>query len=298
MGRLKIALVAALSLAAIRCGDNITETGSGGGFPPPTNLAAFSADSQSIRLQWSAPTSVSDSSFKDILILWGSNQDSVAKTALTYTVSGLTPGEVLITLFSRDKTGGVGVGAGLKWAPAVRFPNAYSIFENRGVLSGGDAAIDCGTNGGSPTTMPLDNNAQFKADFYCYGGAGQIQNPQLQLVSADQYVAGFKQTLFSTVSHASPTLDYYLTAFPSASTFTESSITISAGPIYYAQLSDANNAKHYARILVTVITGSAPGRSVNLRISSQRLVGVPYADAGEWVPDLWQRMGIPTEQQG
>src|SRR5512140_735290 len=138
MGRQGVVLLLLLALLAVRCGDNVSGTGTGTGFPPPTNLGAFSADSQAVQLQWTAPAGVTDSSFKDYLIVWGAKQDSIAKGALTYKVDSLSPGEMLFTLFSRDKSGGVGIGAGIRWAPAERFVNPYVIYENRGVLSAGD----------------------------------------------------------------------------------------------------------------------------------------------------------------
>jgi hypothetical protein len=280
MARRGVVLLLVLSFAAIRCGENVADVNSGA-YAPPGNLKAYSVDRSTVQLEWTAPSGVNDSLFKDYLIMWanGTKEESISKGVLTYTVDSLNSGTNVFTLFSRDINNVVGTGASINWAPAERFPGPYTIYEARGTTA--DAAIDCGTDGGSPTTMPMDNNAAGKADFYFFGGQGQVNNPQVELVSADQWLVGNKVTLFSTVSHSSSTLNYFLSSFPATTTFTEPRIVVSAGTIYYAQLTDANSAIHYARILVTAILGAAPARNVRLQISLQRSVGVPYADAGD-----------------
>lgn len=281
MKRILCFLLGTLAVMTLDCGKNQSILSPDGSISPPQNLKAFSLNKQAVRLEWTAPLGVSDSSFGGYFVQRGTRQDTLAKGALNFTADSLASAVVTFTMYSYSVSGKVSSPVGIRWAPAERFPNPYTIYENRGVSSAGDPAIDAGTGGGTPVTMPLDNNALGKADFFLYGGSGQLQGPLL-LQSADQYVGNFKATLFSTVTHSSTTLDYPLSAFPSSSTFTEKSIAVNVNTIYYAQLSGSGSDVYFARILLASLGGSFPGRSIVLRISLQRLVNTPFADAMPW----------------
>jgi len=277
MKRVLFALSVMLPILALHCGKNTSTVSPEDNVSPPQNLKALSLTRQAVKLQWTASTQANDTTFKDYLIQWGSKQDSVAKTATSFTADSLSSGITTFTMYSRSKNGSKSSGVSIQWAPAERFPGVFTIYEDRATPAG-DVAIDVGTGGGSPTTMPLDINALGKADFYLHGGSGQVQDP-LTFNSTDQFQANFKSTYFSTVTHSSSSLDYYLSSFPATSTFTEKTTAVTANTIYYVMLSGTTTDVYFARILVTTVGGSFPGRSAVLQISLQRVVNTPYAEA-------------------
>jgi hypothetical protein len=79
------------------------------------------------------------------------------------------------------------------------------------------------------------------------------------------------------VSHASDDLNLALAAFPDPSTFTESAVRITDNTIYYARVAGDLGAAYYVRLHAHIIGGGQRAREVQLRVSLQRLSGVPYA---------------------
>jgi hypothetical protein len=86
--------------------------------------------------------------------------------------------------------------------------------------------------------------------------------------------------MFSTVTTAAASLDTALAAFPGDATFTEHLIPVNDNVIYYARVSTSTSEIHYIRIHVNVSGAVYPDRSAVIRLSIQRVAGVPSAAAG------------------
>ncbi len=259
------------------CGKNEEVITPGGALQPPQNVMAYSAGSQSVGLVWSSPEGASDSLFGGYVIQWTGTSDSVDKSQLAFVANGLPQGVMQFLLFSRLKDGTrSATGAVIQWAPADRVSN-LTIYEYRGVSSAGNSAVDLGTAGGSPTTLDLDQNA-VNADFYLFGGAGQLID-NLALWAPDQFYGALKPTRFSHETDSSSTLDFPLASFPPATSFTADSILVNVNTIYYVQLYGPGNVQYYARVLVSATGGQGLSRSITMQVSVQRAQGVPYADA-------------------
>jgi hypothetical protein len=96
------------------------------------------------------------------------------------------------------------------------------------------------------------------------------------------FLTGFKSTRFSTVTHASSTLNYPLSAFPDPGSFAKDTIAVVDSTLYYVRIAGENQDFHYARIHVRVrLTTSYPNRIIELRVSLQKTPGVPFAESAD-----------------
>jgi hypothetical protein len=277
MKSVRVLLVGVLALAALDCGKNTEIVSSGGNAGAPQNLRAFSVNKQAVRLQWTAPPGASDSSFAGYLIEWGTNRDSLQKSVLTFLADSLSSGVVKFTVYSRSSDGSLSEGASIQWAPADRLPGPYTLLEYIQPTSVLNTAIDVGTNGGAAQIVSADDATASFVDFFAFGGNTGADT--LRLVAPDYRLASYKPTRFSSVTHSSTTLDYYLPAFPDPSSFTLQSVAVAPNTIYYAYfLNPTQRNRYYARILVTSVTTSTPS-SVVMQISLQRAADTPFADA-------------------
>jgi len=124
----------------------------------------------------------------------------------------------------------------------------------------------------------LDQTSQASIAF-SGGSSGQ----QLALHSGSDFYTPWNITFFSTVTTTATSLDTALAAFPGDATFTELFIPVNDNVIYYARVSTSTSEVHYMRIHVNVSGGAYPDRSAVIRLSIQRVAGVPSAAAG--IPD-------------
>ena len=268
-----------LSMLALRCGTNIESSTSGSLFGPPLNLKALSVNKSIVRLQWSAASGASDSSFAGYLVQFASTSDTLPKNTLTYVADSLNPGEIVFTVYSRKMSGQLSDGAIIRWAPADRFDSAYVISEYKAQNASRAAGLDVGTRTMNPSTLPVNAAAQLTMDVFLFGGSGQIAEP-LELRSASLYAANWNPTLFSTVSHSSPSLDYYLSSFSPALSFTENTVPIIDNTIYYARVIGDNQEVNYVRLHVHLRAGTSfPDRAIEVRLSLQRVSGLLFAEA-------------------
>lgn len=264
------------------CGDNVSDSDNPTNLPAPQNLKALSVDGSTIQYTWTAPVGLSDSTFVGYLIAWGTVQDSLPRTAVSYTLDSLPAGEVVFNIIAR-KTGNVlSPAAIIHWAPAARFSTPITLTEEYNQSEPlRICGLDVGGSQSDPEGLRLDfGSADIRArmDVYLYGGQGSVQDP-LVLRSASILGAGWNSTLFSTESHASTTLNLPLAVFPSGLTFTESSVLVQENTIYYARVVGDQGGSNYVRIHVGVITGSGRSRSIRVTLSVQRSVGLEYAEA-------------------
>jgi hypothetical protein len=280
MKRLTVLVPIGLSIAlySIGCGPN-TATNPADNIGAPQNIAAVSIDKSTVGLQWAAPTGARDSAFAGYVVQYSGRRDTLGRNTLKYAATGLVQGETAFTLYVRQLEGGLGQSATIRWAPADRFNNPFTMTEvnssNPSHLSG----LRVGARLTDPRLVDVTPANSDSFDVYLYGGLGQVAT-ELQLWSASLYFgSSVRQTLFSTVTTQAGSLDSYLTAFPAASTFSQTSVLATDNTIYYLRLVGENGSEiNYARILVSSTTGAFPERSIQVSISLQRVPGLLYAD--------------------
>lgn len=260
------------------CADNIESTEPSDSFGPPQDLQALSVNDSSVSLQWSAAVGSGDSLFQGYIVQWDSNQDSVSKATLSYKVDSLSPGQKEFTVRSFRTDGLVSNVAVIRWAPAARFDSPYVLNEFNTQDPTTEQGFSIGSQTDDPSTMLINANAQQMMDLFCFGGGNsQIVQP-LALWSADLYQGSWNSTRFSSVTSASTSLDYYLSSFPDASTFTRDSIGVADNTIYYVRFVGNNQQLHYARLHIRIVPGfSFPTRRIEIRVSLQRVPGLLFA---------------------
>ena len=285
MKTLVLRSLAALLLGAIslQCGNN-NSTGPGSTLVgPPVGLKALSVNSTTVSLQWSTPATGTDSTLAAFVLQRGpapnAVNDTVPAASLTFDETGFPvgTGATPFAVISLRRDGSMSEPASITWAPAARFDSAYTITEsttrNPTRLSG----IDIGSETRNPSTMPkADVGSASLEDFYLDGGEG---TGDLQLISASGVFPN-QQTLFSTVTSSSGSLDYYLSSFPAQQTFSLPQVPVTDNTIYYVQVVGDNgvtSSRLFARIQVHVLPYGSPDRAVEVRISLQRVAGILYA---------------------
>lgn len=266
------------SLFFADCGENTTNT-PGGGTPTQQGLKALSVNASTVRFQWSAVQGVPDSAVLGYLVSWSGRSDNLPKTVLSYAADSLSSGETTFNIHALLTGGGTGPTATIRWAPAARFDSSLILTEYYAQEPQRVAGLDLGGTTSDPAALAVDANNPSVGqtlDLYLFGGEGEIAQP-LALRSASLLVGSWNTTVFSTVSHASASLDYPLERFPDVQTFTLNSIPVTDNTIYYARVTGNQGGTHYVRIQVGVTTGAGRNRSVILRLSVQRVPGLPYA---------------------
>jgi hypothetical protein len=268
-------LILVLALAIAGCGEN-QDTTSPSAVGAPENLKALSVNSATVGLQWSAPTGQSDS-VGGYVVQVGSVRDTLGKNQLSSLADSLTPGEKTFTVYTRRLSGALSDGAVIKWAPAARFDVPIALYEYRTLNTSLLSALDVGSATLDPAAMTVTLDNASRIDLYLYGGNGAVEDT-LQLQSTSLLAGSYNATLFSTVSHSSTGLDYYLSAFPAASTFALDHVIVTDNTIYYVRTIGDNGNLTYARIHVHVQAGASfPSRAVEVRVSLQRVPGLLYA---------------------
>jgi hypothetical protein len=289
-GTLTIACFAAGLLLA-GCGKNLAGPGVDILLGVPQNLKAVSVDSTHVRISWSASVDTAKPDFAGYSVSWGSVADTVSATTQSYLAGPLPAGVQLFTLRSRKTGGEVSDPVSMSWAPASRFDTSPLVLLERDPST---PDLICGIHAGSQTTNPaalsLVVTNQPLLDFFLEGLGGQ----PLVLRSASEFQTNWKLTLFSTQSDSSLTLDLPLSAYPPDATFTLTDLLIKDNTIYYAQIRGDTGETLALRFHVHILPGVFPNRSVEIRLSLQRLPGVPYAFLTlsnprnhEWCTGLW-----------
>lgn len=275
---MQLAFVAILSWTG--CGDNTSDSLPATGFNPPENLKALSLSESSIRVDWTASTSASDTNFAGYLISWGARADTLPASTLSYVIDSLLPGELFINLRSRRMNGQQSVPATVRWAPAGRFDAGFVLREYYVQEPGRLSGLDVGGQQSDPLAIAVEAGNPAvgqRLDIYLFGGEGEIEQP-LTLRSANLFLGSWNSTFFSTVSHSSTSLDYPLSSFPAATSFTENAVQIQDNRVYYLRVMGDQGSVNYARIHVRVQSGGGQrNRSIDVKISLQRAPSLMYA---------------------
>ena len=264
-----------LTLVGLACGKNTDTTSPSDQLGPPQNLKAQSIGRSTVGIVWSPPAAGVDSTFAGYLVLWNGGRDTLGTTALSDVIDSLATGETAFSIYARKNNGTLSGAATIRWAPADRFDSAYVLTEYRGDNPGAVSGLDAGSRHRNPSTTPLNAIAQTTTAMFLYGGTGQIQDP-LELRSANLFQGNWNVTAFSTVTSGASSLDSYLSAFPSVTTFTSTSVTVTDNTVYYARVVGEPSEVNYIRLYVHVVPGTSP-RQVQIRISLQRVPGLLYA---------------------
>lgn len=274
------------------CGEN-EESTSPSPQGAPENLKALSLNGTTVGLQWTAPSGPADS-LGGYVVQVGNSRDTLGKLAVSFIADSLTAGEKTFIVYALRKSGTLSNGAVIKWAPASRFDSPYVLTEYKTNVTSVNSAFDVGTATLDPAAMGVNATNATRMDLYLFGGNGGVAEA-LQLQSTNLLASVWNSTMFSTVSHPSAGLDYYLAAFPAASTFTLDRVPVIDNTIYYVRaIGDNGNSNYtYARVHVHVQSGTAfPSRSVELRVSLQRVTGLLYALREEGPPQPRALLGL------
>jgi hypothetical protein len=79
------------------------------------------------------------------------------------------------------------------------------------------------------------------------------------------------------VATAATSLDTALSVFPAATSYVLGTVPVMDNIIYYVLVTGAANERHYARVHVRRPAGVYPNRSVEIRVSLQRVPWTPFA---------------------
>ncbi len=260
------------------CGDNLSAPGPGGTILQG-GLTALSVNTATVRFGWSAVQGLPDSVVRGYLATWTGGRDSLPPSARSLVIDSLSPGEVTFTIQALVSIANQAPQAVMRWAPAARFDTPLLLTEYYVSQPDRPAGLDLGGTNADPATFAVDpGNPQVGQvlDLYLYGGEGEFSDP-LVLRSAHLLVGSWNQTLFSTVTDSSSTLDFPLSRFPGADTFTLDAVPVTENTIVYARVQGNEGGIHVVRLLIGTVTGSGRTRSLGIRVSLQRVPGLPFA---------------------
>ena len=109
-----------------------------------------------------------------------------------------------------------------------------------------------------------------------FNGDTALTHQSLSMWSANLLVGSYNQTRFSTQTDGAASLDFPLSAFPAENTFVKDSISAMDNTIYYVKVVGDLGQFNYARIHLH-ITQAYPNRIIQVRVSLQRVAGLPFA---------------------
>lgn len=272
-----VASVLLIAALGVGCGDNISDSSSGF-VGNPQDLIAFSVNESAVRLQWSRPAGTPDSVLGSYQISFLGRDDTVPKATPFYVASSLPAGETQFTVYARTINGRRGDGTSLQWAPAARFDSALVLQEFKTTDLSVNCCLDVGSAFQDPSILSFSSPyARLYVDLFVWGegtSVGQTSSP-LELRSASLFTGAYNATLFSPVTHTATSLDYPLGEFPQE--FSMTSIPVQDNTIYYVRVLGENGAVFFARVYVKVLGGTAPNRTIAVRISLQRTPALPIA---------------------
>jgi hypothetical protein len=290
-----------LLLWAPGCNSDNTTTGPGGTpLTPVTSLFAYSSDSASVGLAWTASTNENLSDFNNYGITVKApsgatvKTDSATKGSNGKLVSGLQAGviysfEVVAMPTSGSQSYSKSVAVAVSWSPAFRLTNEgtfpIQVYETSSSASFASGLVLFSPASRGPKTVSLANPGSdaLLIDLYVRSEAGNA----VSLRSAHLYNAGWRLTRFSDTTRAVNSLNDPRATPPDTITYaftntSESidSVAVTTSRIYYFKGDNGN----YGRILVkrnpgngTLLWGSSPEQYLNLEISYQTQPYNPFS---------------------
>jgi len=255
------------------CGDNVYDPSNPDHVDPPRNLQALAWDTTSVGLQWLPPSNVVDSVIRGYRIAYNGLEDSVLSPRTVVVLRNLPLGKSTFAVLTLLRNGVISQPVSIQWAPASRFDSQpVVIYEEVGTVGVLPQAMHVGSRTTSPYPVMLSIANAAVIQLVLQGSGGQ----QLKLQSPTYALQNANLTLFSSTSHSSQDLDYYLSTYPS--TYDLDQIPVVDNTIYYVRLRGDNTETNYARLHVHVTPGTAfPNRSVVIRVSIQRQAELQFA---------------------
>jgi hypothetical protein len=268
-----------LLAALVGCGENLAPP-YGETLGPPENLKALAKDSSTVVLQWTKPQSGSDTSLAGYQVEYLGTSASVGTAVLNYAATGLPAGPITFSLRTRMKDGRTSDAATITWAAAARYERNYVLTEYSYQDPNRACALDVGHSLRPPLVMGLqDPNAGQLVDLWLVGGGTTLNGTAsaLRLLSASVYAPAYQLARFSTTSHSSANLDYFLSQYPAG--IDSVGVTLADNTIYYTLVQGPNATYCTARLHVRFLGGTFPNRQVVINISLQRSPNILYAGA-------------------
>jgi hypothetical protein len=287
--RTHIVIMSCLGALLCGCGDNIYDPSNPDHVNPPRNLEGLSWDSTSVSLQWLPAGDVPDSVISGYRIEYNGLVDSVTRAQTTKIVRQLPLGRTTFAVLTVLRNGVISDPATFQWAPASRFDNPpVIIYEDPGTVGTRPRGMRVGSKTTSPYAVVLTTpNASQVVQLVLEGSGAQ----PLRLQSPTYVLQNALPTLFSSTSHASPNLNYYLTEYPT--TYDRDDVPIIDDTIYYLRLRGDNGETNYARVHVHITPGAAfPNRSVEIRVSLQRVAELQLARLGSVQEESGTRLPV------
>jgi hypothetical protein len=263
----------------IGCGENLAPP-YGETLGPPENLKALSKDSNIVVLQWTKPQSGSDTSLAGYQVEYLGTSVAVGAAALNYTAAGLPLGPITFSIRTKMKDGRTSDAVSISWAAAHRFANNYTLTEYWYQDANRTCGLDVGHSLRDPVVMPLTfPNAGQLVDVWLVGGGTTLNGTAspLRLASASVYQPAYQLARFSTTSHSSSSLDYFLAQYPAG--IDSIGVTLTDNTIYYVLVEGPNATYCNARLHVRFLGGTFPNRQVAINVSLQKSPNVFFAEA-------------------
>jgi hypothetical protein len=294
--RIQTAMVLCLSAMLCGCGENVYDPSNPDRVNPPRNVEGLAWDSTGVSLQWLSGGDVPDSVIRGYRIEYNGLVDSVSRAQTTKILRQLPLGKTTFAVLTVLTNGVISDPATFQWAPASRFDSPpIIIYEDPGT----DGTRPRGMRVGSKTTSPYavvlaTQNAAQVVQLVLDGSGAQ----PLRLQSPTYVLQNALLTLFSSTSHASTSLNYYLSSYPT--TYDRDDVPIIDNTIYYLRLRGDNGETNHARIHVHFTPGAAfPNRSVEIRVSLQRVAELQLARLESIPAEAGQRLPVallPVQQ--
>jgi hypothetical protein len=310
---LSSALVALMGFVAIGCNENPSDPINTGSV---TGLKASSMSATSVALSWTAVTGATSYDVKWVPVSSATaSSGSTSATGTSATATSLQANtEYTFTVTARDASGTIGTGSSIVWAGATRHTSTLTTQYIRMFEKDSDQPSGLNLNvAGSPMLVHLavsstDPKAQLA--MYVYHRAGQTNpdsiivgpvyalveyrvanDPNLTRVDSSVYIS-------ATTTQVASLNDWYLSAPLNTMIAANSNVmayvfkpttaggTIAGGQGFVVRTGTAPSNYHYARVVIRpvggqMLGGTKPNRYVDLEISYQDGVNVPYAKPGQ-----------------
>jgi hypothetical protein len=287
--RIHLVIMSCLGALLCGCGENIYDPSNPDHVNPPRNLEGLSWDSTSVSLQWLPAGDVPDSVISGYRIEYNGLVDSVTRLQTAKILRQLPLGRTTFAVLTVLRNGVISDPATFQWAPASRFDTPpVIIYEDPGLTGTRPRGMRVGSKTTSPYAVVLTTqNASQVVQLVLEGSGAQ----PLRLQSPTYVLQNALQTLFSSTSHASTSLNYHLSSYPT--TYDRDDVPIIDDTIYYLRLRGDNGETNYARVHVHITPGAAfPNRSVEVRVSLQRVAELQMARLGSVQEETGTRLPV------
>ncbi|HRK59719.1 MAG TPA: fibronectin type III domain-containing protein [Candidatus Kapabacteria bacterium] len=295
---LAFALAGALFIGG--CNENTTDPVTGTKPNAPTAIMAQSASATSVKIKWTAPTGTFDN--YHVKVMDGTTlvqeDKAVAKTATTYTATGLTEGKAysfeVMTVSGTEMSSAVKI----TWAPATRAGGTFRLYSGNNNTEGSGLNI-FGT--AAPSVKKVAEGALWDICFDDDGGTFVGSPGQSRYVEevADRLV--FKQAptqearliflgrLYTGINSLDEIYESEdLSIIPATSKFEEKLIDLASvtdktkGVGFVCRYKVDDDTRYYAKVVVksdgtSIVRGSGSNAFIEVEVSYQKEKNVPYA---------------------